>query len=459
MHAEIKAGDDAGEAGDVARAGLPGAMSHRAAWYTVDMTAIVGVMSQIDRGVLSLFVQPIKRDYHLTDTQVSFLLGFAFTFFYAIGGPVLSSMADRGVRKTVIAGCLAVWSLATALSGLAQGFWGFFASRAVVGATEAGCGPASMSMIADAIPKEKLPRAYAIYTSGFLGGTALSLFFGGLLLNVLADVPPIQLAGYGTIHNWQLVFFMLGAPGLLIALIFLLTVQEPQRKGVTKAGGYSLRDVIGYMSTERRLHFPLVGALLLMGFQTHGLNAWMPAFYERTYGWGPATVGMLMGVISLVASTLGLFAGARLAESLGHRRDDANMFVLFLAQTLPIPLLIAAPLMPTPQLALGMASVGSFLTVMGGAGFNTAINLSTPNQMRSQIVALYFILQNAVAGSLGPTLVALATDFVAHSEADLRYVIVGFRIIVCPLTTIFLWYTLKPYAELYRRRIQEGAID
>lgn len=432
--------------------------SHKAAWLTVYMTAAVAIMSQIDRGVLALFVQPIKRDYHLSDTQVSILLGFAFTFFYVIGGPLISNLADRGIRRNVIAGCLAVWSMATALCGLAQGFWGFFASRAVIGAAEAGCGPASMSMIADAIPKEKLPRAYAIYTSGFMGGTALSLLFGGVLLHAFADVKPIAVAGVGTIHNWQLAFFMLGVPGLLIALIFFLTVREPQRKGAKKAGGYSIWEVLRYVWQERRLQIPLIAALLLMGLQTHGLNQWIPAFYERTYGWGPAQAGMMMGMTTLVTGTLGLFAGAWLAEYLGPRRDDANLFVLFLAQALPIPLLVAAPLMPNPWLALTLNSLGGFLAVLGGAGFNTAVNLSTPNQMRSQIISFYFILQNAVAGSLGPLLVGLATDYLARSEADLRYVLVGFRIVICPLTAIFLWQTLKPYAKLYRRRIEEGAI-
>ncbi len=91
-------------------------------WYTVVMTALVAIMSQIDRGVLALFVQPMKRDFHLSDTQVSFLLGAAFTLFYVVGGPPISRMADRGIRKRVISGCLAVWSMATALCGFAQGY-------------------------------------------------------------------------------------------------------------------------------------------------------------------------------------------------------------------------------------------------------------------------------------------------------------------------------------------------
>ena len=430
----------------------------RRGWYTVYMTGVVAVMSQIDRGILALFVQPMKRDLHLSDTQVSILLGFAFTFFYVVAGPPLSRMADRGVRKSVIAGCLAIWSTATVFCGFAQNFWSFFIARAVIGGTESGCGPASLSLIADAVPREKLPRAYAIYNSGFLGGQALSLVIGGVLIGLLATVPPIHIAGIGVIRNWQIVFILVGLPGLLIALLFRFTVPEPARKGGRRPGGYKLREVLGFVVGQRALHLPLMLGVLFMTFQTYGLLMWMPAFYERTYGWGPATVGPLLGIVTLVSATIGLFGGARLAEVLGRRHDDANMRVLFLAQFLSIPLLAAGPLMPNPWLALGCGALGGMIGAMGGAGYNAAINLATPNEMRGQINVMYFILMNAIAGSLGPTVVALLTDNVARSEADLRYVISGCRLVLGPLTAFFLWKAMAPYARVFRQRIEENAI-
>ncbi|HEU4623753.1 MAG TPA: MFS transporter [Steroidobacteraceae bacterium] len=428
----------------------------RRGWYTVYMTGIVAIMSQVDRGILALFVQPMKRDFGLSDTEVSILLGFAFTFFYVVAGPPLSRMADRGIRKSVISGCLAVWSTATALCGVAQSFWAFFCARAVIGGSESGCGPASLSMIADAVPRERLPRAYAIYNSGFLGGQALSLVIGGVLIGLLASVAPIDVPGLGRIYNWQLVFMMVGIPGLLVAAIFYTTVPEPPRKGGSKPGGYPLREVFGFVVGQRALHLPLIIGVLLMSFQNYGLNAWMPAFYERTYGWGPAVIGPLLGLFTLACSTLGLFAGARLAELLGKRYDDANLRVLFLAQSLPVPLFVIAPLMPTPWLALGCNAVAGFLSVMGGPAYNAALNIATPNEMRGQINVMYFIMMNAIAGSLGPTLVALVTDYVAHSEADLRYVLSGFRLVLGPLAAFFIWKAAAPYGRLYRQRVEAG---
>lgn len=428
----------------------------RLGWYTVYMTGLVAIMSQIDRGILSLFVQPMKRDFHLSDTEMSILLGFAFTFFYVVGGPPLSRAADGGVRKIVISGCLAVWSLATAFCGIAQNFWSFFVARAVIGGSESGCGPASMAMIADAIPRERLPRAYAIYNAGFLGGGALSLVVGGVLIGALAHIQPIHIAGIGVIHNWQLVFMILGFPGLLIAAWFALTVPEPPRKGGTKPGGYPMREVLKFVVSQRAFHVPLILGSLINGFQIYGLAVWMPAFYQRTYGWGPATIGPLLGIVTLATGTIGLFLGARLTEIFDKRRDDANVLMMLLAAALPIPFAVLGPLMPTPWLALGFLAIAGVFSTMGASGYSTALNMATPNEMRSQIMVMYFIINNAIAGSLGPTLVALCTDFIAHNEADLRYVIVAFRLAFGPLASFFLWKALKPFAKIYRQKIEEG---
>ncbi len=275
-----------------ASAGMP-----RRGWYTVFVLSLVAALAQIDRGVISLVVQPMKRDLGLSDTEVSLLMGFAFTLFYALLGPPISRISDRGVRKSVIAASLSVWSIGTALCGLAQTFWGFFFARAVVGGAESGSSPASLSMIADVIPRNKLPRAFAIYNSGVMGGMALSMVFGGLLLGLLAKVPPMSLPGIGTIHNWHLVFMILGLPGLLVAALIMITVPEPARKGGHKPGGYPLREVFAFVWANRALHLPLLLGVLIMSIQSFGMLYWGPAFYERTYGWGPAVAGPLLGMV------------------------------------------------------------------------------------------------------------------------------------------------------------------
>jgi MFS family permease len=261
----------------------------------------------------------------------------------------------------------------------------------------------------------------------------------------------------GTIYNWQLVFILLGIPGVIIAVIFMLTVPEPVRRGSKKPGGYPLREVFAYLYKNRKLHGPFLIAVLLMAFQIYGIVAWVPAFFERTYGWGPAKIGPLLGTSVMVTSVIGLFVGARLTEILSKKHDDAYLRVMVIANSLPIPFFVAGFLMPTPWLALACYATAMGFYTMGAAGFNSAINVSSPNEMRSQITVLYFILQNAVAGSLGPTVIALITDYIAHSESDLRYVLAAVRLVVGPLTVFFLWRAMRAYGPIFRQRVTEGA--
>lgn len=426
------------------------------AWYSVWVLAVISMLAQIDRGVMSLLVQPIKRDLHLTDTQVSVLIGFAFTFFYIAVGPPMSRVGDRSARKKVIAGGLAVWSVATALCGLAQNFWSLFFSRALVGGGESVNGPASLSMIADAVPRERLPRAFAILNAGVMGGMALSLVIGGVLIGLLGDVKPIPLPFGGVIRNWQLVFMAVGIPGLIVSALVMFTVPEPVRRGAKRPGGYKLREVLAFIVEQRAIHFPLLTGILLMSIQSYGLGAWNAAFYERTYGWGPAKTGPLIGTTTLVASLVGLWMGTRLAEWLGRRHDDANLRTLMLAQLTALPFGIIGPLMPSPWLALACTCVAGALGVMGGPSYNAAIQIATPNEMRGQINAMYLFIISALGGALGPTLVALVTDNIATSEAQLRYVLVGVRLAIGPIAVLLIWLAVKPYGRLYRAKLDAG---
>ena len=425
-------------------------------WYTVILLGVVSMLSFVDRGVMALFVQPMKRDFSLSDTEVSVLLGVAFTLPYVVVGFPMARFIDRGNRRNLIAGCLALWSFATGVCGIAQNYWTLFVCRFVTGSAESVNTSGSLSMITDSVARDKLPRAFAIQSAGVAGGAALSLLIGGVLYGMLVHIPPTHVAGIGVIHNWQLVFMIVGIPGLLVGLLMLTTVPEPRRRGASKPGGYPLREVYNYVKGVRSLHLPLLSGMLLLSMMTSGFAAWMPAFYERTYGWGPEVVGPWLGGISLITSILGLILGARLAEWLGTRRDDANLRVLFIGHLLAQPLLIAMPLMPTPWLALACAAFSGIVGVIGGPGFSAAIQITAPNEMRAQVAVLYAASITAVGGSIGPFLIGFLTDFVAGSEADLRYVLVAVKVMFGPLAVFLIWKSLAPYGRLYRERIEAG---
>jgi MFS family permease len=221
------------------------------AWYAVCLIAFISTLSNIDRSVITLLVQPIKRDLLLSDTEISLLIGFAFSFFYMIFGLPMSRLTDVKPRKVILATGLTIWSIATVLCGLAQNFWQLFAARGLVGAGESVKGPNSMSLISDLVPREKFPRAFSIYQLGITGGMAASMIIGGVLIAAF-DGMTIIVPGLGIIRDWQMVFFICGAPGVLVAIILMTTVPEPVRKGRKVKGSVPIRDVFRSSQATRR---------------------------------------------------------------------------------------------------------------------------------------------------------------------------------------------------------------
>lgn len=424
--------------------------SARTAWYGVFMLALVSAFAQMDRGIITLLVQPIKRHLLLSDTEISLLIGLAFSVTYMMLGLPISRLADTRSRKTIISCGLAVWSLATAACGLAQTFLQFFFCRGLVGAAESVKGPCSLSMISDYLPKEKLPRAFALYNCGIVGGMAASLLLGGALIGWLADKPPVYVPGFGYFEDWQAVFVIVGLPGALVAAIIMLTVPEPARHGRRVAGSVPVRDVVKFVWRQRGLHLPLLLALAAGSIENAG-GVWRAAFYERTFGWGPERIGPLLGFSMLIGAPIGLFLGAALTEWMAKRRyEDANIRILFIAQMASLPFAVLSPLMPSPWLALGAGMLASVLGNMGAPGQLAAIQVITPNEMRGQVSALYLFTIGVIGGGLGPTLVALVTDFVFADESLLRFAMSGNALFWGALAMTMSWIGLGPYRAAYR---------
>jgi MFS family permease len=419
------------------------------AWYTVFVVALTVMFAQLDLGIMSLLVGPIKHDLHLTDTSMSLLLGPAFALFYTFIGIPVARYIDRNRRTIILSIGLGLWSLATACCGIAQGFAQLFVCRVGVGAGEAVNGPAVFSLIADSFPKERLPRAIAVMQLGVVAGTGLSLLIGGVVIDLLLARPPIALGGLIVIHSWQLVFIAVGLPGLAVALLVATTVREPRRRGLEAVGqiNVSLSAVVRYLAGKWRIFAPMFGGLTL-GALALGTQAWMPAFYQRTYGWQPARIGVVTGIMQLAATPLGLLIGVRFAEMFDRRRlEDAPLRTVIISRLIGIPAQIALPLMPSPWLAVGCAAIAAFSLGFGGASQNAALQIVTPNQMRGQVTALYLFIFNVIGMGLGPTVAALLTDYVFRAESELRYALVTMQAVIGPISLAIIWLGVKPYVR------------
>jgi MFS family permease len=425
------------------------------AWYAVGIFALALTINFLDRGILNLLIEPVKRDLHLTDVQVSYLVGLAFVLFYLILGLPVARLVDSRSRRLIVGTGLLIWSVMSAVCGLAQNFWQLFAARVGVGVGEACSGPSTYSMLADLFPPAKLPRAISVLNFGFVTGNALASLLGGALIHLVSTLPPVSLPLVGVLRPWQLTFIGVAIPGLLVAALFT-TLQEPVRRGrVGTVQSIPVREVVRFLIDNRKAYGPMFLGLAFNSVVFFGIQTWTPAFIIRAYGWSPAQIGVILGVVLLIVAPIGLMCGSLLAEYLARRgRADANLLVTLIAFALAVPAAILFPLMPTPQLSIGMWGVLNFVAMLSPGPQNAALQIITPNQMRGQVTALYLFIFNAVGFGSGATVVAFVTDHVFRNEAMIGYSMVAVAAGLGPIAVAFIWSGLKPYAASVLRARQ-----
>ena len=238
------------------------------AWYVVFVLLIAQMFSFLDRMIMGLLVGPIRESFAISDTQYSLLAGLAFSLFYAVMGLPLARIADMGNRRNLISAGIAVWSFMTALCGLAHGYWTLFAARIGVGVGEATLGPAAYSMIADYFPKSLLARALSVYMIGVTLGSGLAYMVGGAIVGYVSNMDEIIVPVLGEMEGWQLTFFIVGVPGILISILVATTVREPERQGVAAEDSYlPLSDVVSYVMAKRRAYLGHIFGISIFIFQ------------------------------------------------------------------------------------------------------------------------------------------------------------------------------------------------
>ncbi len=427
----------------------------RQAWYAVGVFAVVLMLNFLDRGILTLLVQPIKKDLGLSDQQIGLLIGLAFACFYALLGLPIARLVDSKSRRLIIAVGVATWSLATAACGLARSFGGLFLARIGVGVGEACNGPATFSIMSDLFPPRKLPRAIAVLNLGFVAGTGIALVIGGTVIHFLSTDERV-LPLIGPVQPWQLTFMIVGLPGVLIALL-LATIKEPIRRGrlgtipASERKALPLRQVRQFLGQNRSTYFPM---FLGLGFNTvlsFGHQTWIPTFFVRTFGWSAAEAGIMNGIVIVCVAPIGLFAGSALAEWFAKRGyADANLRVVLVSMLIHIPGYIIAPLVNDAYLALGLIGFNFMVGMLCPGPQNAALQIITPNEMRGQVTALFLFIFNIVGYGIGPYFVAFLTDNF-FGEAGLRYSLSVGSAIMGPLAAATIWWGLKAYGESVRR--------
>jgi MFS family permease len=425
------------------------------AWYVVAVLMFAYMVAFVDRQILSLLVQPIKRDLGVTDTQIGLLAGFAFAIFYSVLGVPIARLADRTNRKTLITVGVVLWSLMTAACGLTKTYWQLFLMRVGVGVGEATLSPAAYSMMADYFPPKKLARAIGVYAMGLYMGAGVALLTGSAVVAMVSGEGAVEYPLVGELYPWQLTFFVVAIPGIVV-LALLATVKEPPRRNFNADGTSSVtvpqpvpvKELRQFLRDNRRLVVSHLIGFLALGTVISAYLVWVPEFLRRTYDYSVPEAGVIFGLCLLIAGGAGPYFGGWFAEFLSRKgyRDAEMRASMFLAMAM-IPFTALAPLAPSRTLAIVMLALAVFSMSSPQGLAPTIIQLFAPNRMRAQVTALFMLIAVLAGFSLGPYFVALLTDSLFRDESALNYSLAIVSGVLTPIGVVSLWYGLKPFGE------------
>ncbi len=401
------------------------------AWYTVSLCLLAYILSFVDRQIIALLVEPIRADLAISDTQFSLLSGLAFAIFYALMGLPIARWADVGPRPLIISAGIFVWSLATAACGLARSFGQLFITRMAVGVGEAALSPTAYSIITDSFPKSKLGLALGIYSTGVFLGSGLAFLVGGAVIEIVGQFGAVTIPLIGDVKPWQTAFFIVGLPGVLVAMLFFLTVRDPLRQGINGEGGgsdravargFSIHQVTAYIGLHKSTFVAHYLGFGLLALSLFALLSWAPAYLIRVYEMTARDVGIYLGLIVLIGNTAGSLSSGWLVDFFTRRGyDDAPLragVVGGLGVIVPGALFSSMPGLVSTLAMLALAFYfASFPVATSAAG----LQLMAPNRMRAQVTALFFLAMNLFGITGGATLVALLTDFVFQDEQQVGY--------------------------------------
>ncbi|KQT35333.1 hypothetical protein ASG29_04355 [Sphingomonas sp. Leaf412] len=430
-------------------------------WYVVAVLTVAYVFSFLDRQILSLLVEPMKRDLGLTDTQISLLQGLAFALCNVLVGLPLGRLVDSRRRTSLVAAGIAFWSLATAGCGLVRSYPALLLLRMGVGAGEAVLTPAANSLIGDHFPPHKVGLPLAVYSIGIFIGGGLALVIGATIIAGALRSGPLLLPLIGEIRPWQTVFLIIGFPGLLVAGL-ALSLREPRRTGAlhhriaadgtSTVGAVPLRDVVAYLRTNARA---FVGINLFMGFSAvagYGVAAWVPSMFIRRHGWSAVEIGHTYGLLLLTFGTAGVLCGGWLGDVMTRRHGAAGRLRAAVAvKLLTIPFIVAYTLIPDGRTALFPLAAAVFLPTFLNGLSPAILQQMVPNQMRGTAISISLLVINLLGLGLGPTLIALLNDRVFHDPAAIHHSILIVSIAMVTLSLLCLLIAYRPYVALVDR--------
>ena len=416
----------------------PSYPSSARAWYAVAVLFLAYTLSFVDRQIFAFLVDPIKADFHISDSAFAFMSGFGFVIIYTVLGIPIGRLADSHNRRNIISAGIAVWSVMTTWCGVAANYWQLFLGRFGVGVGEAALSPCAYSMITDNFPREKRSLPLNVYSAGILVGAGLANIFGGLATQAALSMGPQTIPVLGEIHAWQFAFLMVGIPGLLIALL-VLTLKEPARH--ERRADAKFAETLRYIGEHKGTYLTLIVGVSLFATSNYALINWIPAYYDRNFGWTRGELGSYFGTIIGVCGPIGLVFSGWLATKLLRAGKKAVFHKMMIgAECLVLIGFVLLVAVHNPYWTMGCLVI-----LMLGLSFHVglgpvALQSVTPNEMRGQVIAIYFLILNITANGIFNQVVAAFTDFFFKNPADVgkSVAVVGTAATIVGITSLFI---------------------
>lgn len=406
-------------------------------WYALAVLTLAYVLNFLDRTLIYILLTPIKAEMHFSDLQLAVIGSTAFTIFYTLLGVPFGKMADRAVRKNMIAAGLAVWSLFSGLTGFATGFWSIFFCRVMVGVGEATLGPAALSLLSDYFPPRMRATVQAVYSSGIAIGGGVAFFLGGWI---------------GQAHGWRWAFYLLGFPGLLVAVLVFFLREIPRGRTEGAKVRYSSRDWKTLFKSVP-LRYLFLG-YALFGLAANNLGFWGTQFFVRVHGLTLVRVGLLAGILSIAAGVPGTILGGYVSDRFRKLGRGGRMFFSACAALFSVPLWLAllfsnnvAVLLIASFILLGLA-----LMWLGPAAADVH-DIAGPH-LRGLGIGIYFFTVNIAAFGIGSPFIGKLNDWLGVNDNPglMRY-----SLLICPLSCAFGALLLWMGSRSLKERAEQGA--
>jgi MFS family permease len=382
---------------------------------------VVYILNFLDRQIVNILAEPISRDLGLSDTQIGLLTGLAFALFYTFLGIPIARYADnpRTNRVNLISISIAIWSLMTAVCGLAQNFAQLALARIGVGVGEAGCTPAAHSLITDSVAPEKRSSAIAFYGLGIPIGSLLGLIVGGVLNDA---------------YGWRVAFMVVGVPGLIMAVLLLFLLREPRKAlmaeqaitGEKPRATLSTKEALTEVFSSRAFLL-LVIAASFTAFLSYGKGVWAVILFIRSFGLSAGETGTLLGVVLGLAGILGTWLGGALADRFGKVEKRHLLTMPAIGMVIAAPILFCGYYSTDWRVAIALLFLPTVLNAAYYGPTYACVQGLVKPEARAMASAVMLFAQNLIGLGLGPLLFGMMSDAFKPMAGDesVRWVLYG----------------------------------